>query len=263
MTTQHAIITGGSSGIGLALARELVRMGFKVSLLARNVERLERARESLGPANAQIFSVDVGDDKACKRAVEAAIASFGPPSWAIACAGIVEPGHFRDLSAQSHENQLRTNFLGSLNFARAVTPQLKAGQRSHLIFVSSGAAFAGIYGYSAYAPSKFAVRALAEILTVELAADGVVVSLVMPADTDTPQLRAEIPLRPAVTRHLAGKSRVWQPEHVARRIIRLASRNRFLITFGPHLHALAWLHSMIGSGFRQWQRGLARRNRGV
>ena len=261
MTAPHAIITGGSSGIGLALARELVGKGFRVSLLARNRSRLEKARQSLGPERTRIFPVDVGDDAACHKAVQAAIRAFGPADWAIACAGIVEPGHFHELSAKSHEDQMRTNYLGSLNFARAVVPHFTPGHHGHLVFISSGAAFSGIYGYSAYAPSKFAVRALAEILSVELALRGIAVSLVMPADTDTPQLRAEVPLRPAITRKVAGQARVWQPEDVARRVVRLVSRNRFLITFGPHLHALAWLHSVIGTFFRQWQTGLARRSK--
>src|SRR5262245_1258901 len=86
---------------------------------------------------------------------------------------------------------MRTNYFGSLNFAHAVVPSMIENGGGPLVFVSSAAAICGIYGYSSYGASKFAVRRLAETLRVELRRDGIAVTLVYAPDTDTPQLAGE------------------------------------------------------------------------
>lgn len=245
-----AFITGGSSGIGLALARQLAARGHSLALFARDAARLEAACASLGPA-AMGFACDVSDTPALEAAVAQAIDGLGPPAFAIANAGIAVPGDFAAQPMALHETQMRVNYLGAVAFTRACLPAMPRGGK--LIFMSSGAAFFGITGYSAYAPSKFALRGLAEVLRVELAPRGIAVTLAYPPDTDTPQLAAEAATKPAATKEITASAGVWQPEAVARAILRGADRGRFAVTPGAQMTALLWLHSLLGPVLRAWQ----------
>lgn len=261
----HAIITGGSSGIGLAIAKALSARGISVSLIARNREKLAAAKGSLlstgnGKVNVQTFSADVRDPDELKAAIASAVDGFGPPDWAISCAGIVIPGIFVNQSLRDHEDQWRTNYLGSLQFTHFVLPYLQESARSRLVLIASGAAFIGLYGYSSYGPAKFAVRGLAESLRVELKPRNVSVTIAFPGDTDTPQLRAELRLRPKVTSELASGSGVMSPDVVASGIIAAAERGDFHVTFGWQLRMLAWTHSLIAPLLRSYQDWLVKRS---
>src|SRR6266404_3155421 len=99
----HAIITGGSSGIGLSVACLLAREGVSVSILARDQARLVRARNQISSvaadqAGVEAIACDVRSMPACQAAVERAISVHGVPNWAISCAGIVKPGTFSSLA---------------------------------------------------------------------------------------------------------------------------------------------------------------------
>jgi 3-dehydrosphinganine reductase len=263
----HAIITGGSSGIGLATACLLARNGISVTILARDRHRLEDARSriasvAVGPACVAARSCDVGQADACQAAVAQSIAEMGPPTWAVACAGVVRPGTFMSLSLDDHLTQLQTNFIGSLNFSRAVVPIMAQHGRGHLVFVASAAALVGIYGYSGYCPSKFAVRGLAEVLRVELRPHRIVVTLVHPPDTNTPMLACETPLRPRPTQDIAAAGGVWEPDQVAAALVRGAQRGRFLVVPGFQVRLLSIFHGVVAPAFRTYQNWIVDRRRG-
>lgn len=261
----HAIITGGSSGIGLAIAKLLSSRGASVSLIARNRDKLAAARETvLGAGNGQsaiqTFSADVRDPDELRQAITSATNSFGAPDWGISSAGIVIPGKFVNQTLRDHEDQWRTNYLGSLQFAHFILPYLERSQRPRLVLIASGAAFTGLYGYSSYGPAKFAVRGLAESLRVELKPRNVSVTIAFPGDTDTPQLQAERKLRPRVTSELASGGGVMSPEAVARGIVAAAERGDFQVTFGWQLRMLARTHSLIAPLLRGYQDWLVKRS---
>jgi 3-dehydrosphinganine reductase len=262
--TTHAIITGGSSGIGYALACLFAASGTSVSILARNSQRLESSRKEIlalaaDGTHVEAIPCDVRLEGSCRAAVEQAIAANGPPDWAVACAGIVKPGAFRTLSLDDHRSQFETNFVGSLNFCHAVVPAMVEHGGGKLIFVASGAALIGIYGYSGYCPSKFAVRGLAEVLRVELREHGILVILAHPPDTHTPMLEYEAPLRPRPTEEIAGSAGVWEPDQVALAIIKGAQKGRFLVVPGIPLRLLGSLHSLIAPAFRAYQGWIVKR----
>jgi 3-dehydrosphinganine reductase len=260
----HAIITGGSSGIGLAIACLLAKSGVSISILARNQQRLESSQNQIqalatNGAHVEAISCDIRSEQSCRAAVEQAIATNGPPSWAVACAGVVEPGTFVKLSLDDHRAQLETNFVGSLYFAHAVVPSMIERGGGKLIFVASGAALVGVYGFSGYCPSKFAVRGLAEALRVELREHGILVTLACPGDTNTPMLEYETPLRPRATEEITAAAGVWEPDRVALAIVKGAQRGKFLVVPGVPLRLLSTLHSIIGPGFRAYQNWVVKR----
>lgn len=257
-----AIISGGSSGIGKACADRLLERGYHVALLARDPERLEQARVELSAkwprAGISCHSVDVADWEACRSVVSALIQDHGAPAWLIASAGTARPGLFLEQPAEEHARHIQVNFLGTVHLVRAAAPAMAEAGDGRIVLIASGAAFLGIYGYSAYAPSKFAVRGLAEILRLELAEHGVSVTLASPPDTDTPQLAEEELTKPALTRRISSAGGLWSADAVAFAIIAAATRRRFRVGPGRMIGALTYFHSIIAPIFHLRQRRLLR-----
>lgn len=243
----HAIVSGGSSGIGLALARRLAAAGWDLSLVARDAGKLASARAALiaKGAQAHAFSADVADADAVERAVRAAVDELGPPRLLVACAGIVEPGRFDEQPLEAFRRTMAVNYLGSLHLVRAALPAMRGQDAGRIVLIASGAALIGLYGYSSYAPSKFAVRGFAEALRSELRPDGIDVSVVYPPDTDTPGFREELRRRPAITSKVASAGGLMSAEAVAAAILRGIGKGRFAIAPGAHMSALVLLHSFL------------------
>lgn len=246
----HTLISGGSSGIGLKLAEKLFSKGWDVSLIARDKARLQQARNAIDKKRRsarqwiQIFSADVTDSYALDRAARAA-ASTQPLDLVVSSAGIVVPGLFGDLPPDVFERTMEVNYLGTVNLVRAVLPGLRARGEGRIVLISSGAGLIGLYGYTAYTASKFAVRGFAEALRAELRPEGIGVSVVYPPDTDTPQLRMEIAARPPASSRIVGGARVLSAEAVADAILLGITRRRFTIAPGLEMKLLAVLHSLI------------------
>ncbi len=257
-----AVISGGSSGIGLACARQLQQRGYRVVLLARDEGRLRAARQNLADASspaAEIHALDVTDAAACEAAIAAVLARHGRIDWLVTSAGIVEPGLFTDLDLAAHRVQIETNYFGTLHLLRAVVPAMRAAGAGRLTLVASAAAFTGVVGYSAYGPSKFAVRALAETLFSELAPFGIAVSVACPPDTDTPQLAYESTRRPEATRLIAQSGGMLSAEAVAASMIRQAEAGRFLLVPSRLMALFGLFHSLSAPFFLRRQRRLLRR----
>lgn len=257
-----AIISGGSSGIGKACAARLVDLGHPVALLARDEERLAAAKAELmarrPDALVVTVSADVGDWPACRRAVQDLVAAHGAPEWLIASAGMAEPGLFLDQPVEQHVAHMQCNYLGTLHLVKAAAPSMVEARRGRIVLISSGAAFLGIYGYSAYAPSKFAVRALAEILRLELASAGVTVTLACPPDTQTPQLMSERLTKPRITSLITEGAGIWAADTVGTAIIDGAAKGRFMVGPGFAIAALARFHSIFAPIFHLQQARLLR-----
>ena len=256
-----AVISGGSSGIGLECARILCASGYQVTLLARDAARLESARRSIRDGagrDVRIQILDVVDAKACIEAIEAIAETNGGIDWLITSAGIVEPGLFHNLTLDSHRRQMETNYFGTLNLVAPVA-RIMAGQGGgRITMIASGAAFIGIAGYSAYAPGKFAVRALGEVLRVELAPQNIAVSVACPPDTDTPQLAKEKSARPDITRLVAAGGGELPAAQVAERLISAALAGRFILTPSLLMAAFGWIHSLYAPFFRKRQERMLR-----
>ena len=178
---QVALITGASSGIGAALAREFARQGASLVLAARRTGRLEALAteiERLG-SRALVVPCDVTADGDLDRAVGAARERFGRLDIAVANAGFAVGGLVERLRLDDYRRQFETNVFGVLRTVYATLSELKKS-RGRLVILGSVSGWVATPGTSPYAMSKFAVRALAEALGHELAPAGVAVTLVSP-----------------------------------------------------------------------------------
>lgn len=237
------MITGGSSGIGLALAEQCAARGARVSLVARDVDRLAAARDRVTTAapgaRVDAAAADVTDPVALGGAVDALAGSLGPVDVLVTSAGFAHPGHFVDLDPAVFRAQMEVDYFGTLHAVRAVVPSMLARRRGHLVLVASTVAFVGIYGYSAYAPAKHAVRGLAETLRPELKPHGITVACAYPPDTETPGFDRENEHKPEVTKRISGGIAPRPAATVAAAIAKGIERDRLVITADPTTAALA------------------------
>ena len=244
---RRALVTGGSSGIGRATALRLAERGAHVAILARGEAALASVRAELAraaPRSEQRFAAipcDVADAAQVADAVAAAIAALGGLDLVVNNAGIPRAARFEDTSAEEFRRVLDVNFLGAVHVVRAALPELRAQGHGDVANVSSLAGLVAIYGYSAYAPSKFALAAFSEVLRQELRPYGIRVAACFPPDTDTPQLAAENVTKPPETRALAGNASLLSAEAVADALLAGIARGRAVIIPGRSARLLAWV----------------------
>jgi 3-dehydrosphinganine reductase len=248
---KKTFITGGSSGIGLALGRQLADRGADVWLAARDRSKLEaacaeltlRAKSGRKVGHTQ---ADVADERRAFAAVEAAEKALGSLDLVINNAGVTRPGYFPDLPAEVFRRMMEINYFGTLNICRAAVPGMVRRGSGHLVNVCSLVGIIAAFGYSAYGASKWAVRGLTDVLRYELKPHGVRVSIAFPPDTDTPQLAYEEPIKPFETKVLASASKVFSADTVAADILRGVERNRYIILTGTESKLFYWLTNLVG-----------------
>jgi uncharacterized protein len=235
-----AVITGGSSGIGAALARRLTTKGWRCVLLARGRERLERVAAELG---AEAETCDVADRSDVERVAEAVAERHPTVQLLVNNAGVPGGGGFLELPAERIEQVLRINYLGGVWCVRAFLPLLEAGAPADVVNVTSIAGtFAAGFGRGPYSASKHAQLAFSRSVTSELAPRGIRVHTINPAFTQTegfPQqaLRSSRWLRRAVMR----------PEKVAEAIVRCLERGRAETFVPPFYRAAAAVQALAPS----------------
>ena len=170
---KHVFITGGSKGIGLALALEFVRRGCSVSVAARSPAALAQAlaeltalAKSLGLSpSLQALSADTASEAELAAALGAAEAAAGPVDVLVCCAGVAVPGLFVEQDVAVFQRQMEVNYLGSVRAVKCALPGMLARGRGQVVLVASVVGFAG---YASYAPTKWALRGLADCLHNEV-----------------------------------------------------------------------------------------------
>ena len=176
-----AFITGASAGIGASLARIMASEGATVVVGARRLDRLEQLVASITQdgSNALAVQCDVTDETAVKAAIEQVIETYGRLDVVVANAGFGVAGSLMKLSNEDYQRQFDTNIYGVMNTLRAAYPALKQSQ-GRAVIVGSVNSFISLPSNSAYAMSKFAVRALAQSLWAEWNHDGISTTLICP-----------------------------------------------------------------------------------
>jgi NADP-dependent 3-hydroxy acid dehydrogenase YdfG len=235
-TGRVALVTGASSGIGAALARELARLGAAVVLFARREERLQVVAAAIGREAGRALAVtgDVTRRGDLDRAVAAARAAFGRLDVVVANAGFGVGGVLERLEVDDYRRQFETNVFGVLHTIYATLPDLKA-TRGTLAIVGSVVGHVAPPGNSPYTMSKFAVRALADALRPELAASGVAVVLITPGFVDSEIRLLDRDGRPkASARDPVPAWLIMPAETAARRIARAIARRRRELVLTAH-----------------------------
>lgn len=250
---KFALVTGGSSGIGLETARKLVRSGAHVAILARGADRLEAATILLGKeAKSQDQKIipiqaDVASYQSIIDQTRGPLADLGAPDFLINAAGVARPGEFEKVDLDQFRWMMDINFHGTVNSVKAFLPGMIARKSGHIVNISSAAGFLGLFGYTAYGASKFAVKGFSDSLRLELQPHHIHVSIVFPTDTDTPQLVEDNAYKPPILVAIEEGSPVTSAEFVASKIIQGIEKKRYIITPGFY-GTLLFLASGLTSG---------------
>lgn len=249
----HALITGGSSGIGLALSRILAENGSSVTIVARRKNQLESAIkeiESLRQDQGQNFTAlqaDVSNPLEIKRVLSDYMNTHGIPDILINCAGVTHPGNFEDIGTEIFQQMISINYLGTVYTIQTILPGMLQQRFGTIVNISSVAGFIGVYGYSAYSASKYAIRGFSDVLRAEMKSHGIQVSIVFPPDTQTPQLDYENKIKPAITKELAGNAGILSAASVAKTILDGTQKGKYIILPGFESKVIYRLNNLLGS----------------
>ena len=229
-TDKHVIVTGGSEGIGAAVATAFALRGARVSIIARREEPLRATAERIG---ADRCVADVTDRQGLATAIKELEERNGACAVIACCAGLTLPGLFLDIDGDEFGIQSDANYLGSVHAVRCVLPGMVERGSGHVLLLSSTSAFLGIPGYSSYGPTKASVRQLGLCLRYEVEPAGVTVSVLYPADTDTPGLTRENLRKPVETKAITGSIKPMPAAKVGEAAVRGLERGRHHITMDP------------------------------
>ena len=251
-TNKNILITGGSSGIGLALARQLSALGASVHILARNAERLQSSLEEITARRISpeqkitTIQADVAEVQTLTPAIQQFVGKYGTPDILINAAGVAHPGEIADLELKIFHWTMDVNYFGSVNMIKLLLPGMLMRGSGHIINYSSMAGYMGVYGYTAYGASKYAVRGFSDALRAEIKPKGIAVSIVFPPDTDTPQLAYEDQFKPAITKILSGNAGTMSADEVAAATLQKAAKKRYIITPGFESSLFFTLSNLLG-----------------
>lgn len=178
----HAVVTGGGTGIGAAVARALSGEGARVTLIGRRIEPLQAVAEEIGGL---ALAADANDRAALDAALADARAQFGPVAIAVANAGHAMTAPFAKTSIADWHAVFGANLGTTVNLAQSVLDDLKAAQAGRFVAIASTAALTGYAYCTAYAAAKHAVLGLVRSLALEVARTPMTVNAVCPGFTDT------------------------------------------------------------------------------
>ena len=231
------LITGGSSGMGLALAQLLASEGARVWILARHKEKLEAALQTLPAQHRQthgVVTADVTNWDRVHAAVRRVREAAGVPDVLINAAGASHPAYLKDTTLEIFRDMMELNYFGTVHMVKALVPEMTERGSGYIVNFSSGAGFLAPFGYAAYVPSKYAVRGLTDSLRLELKPTGIRVSIVFPPDTDTPGMKEENKTKPYETLE-AFSSKLLPASQVAKDVLRGMKRGRYTILPGGEI----------------------------
>lgn len=249
-----ALVTGGSSGIGAAVARQLAKKGAaQIILIARSNERLEKtATEVRGlGAKSLCFSVDLRDPGSTEKVIKSILMEVGSIDILVNCAGVGRWLFAQDTPLTEAEEMLSVPYRAAFMLTRAFLPQMLKQKQGHIVNLSSPAAYVPIRGATAYTASRWAIRGLHEALSMDLYGSGVDVTLVAPSVvedtgylTNNPGVEDRLPssqkLMPKLSAH-----------KMADLIVRAIQKRQKLIIAPWPIWVIVWMHKFT-PGLVEW-----------
>lgn len=226
LDARSVIVTGASSGMGAAVARELGRRGARVALQGRDLARLEAVAADVTAAGGEalIAPVDLEDLDLVPSLVARTVERWGSVDGLVLNASLFDPRPLAETTLDSIQRQWNTNVVSHLLLVQAAEPHLSEG--SALVFVSSTTGLAGFPGCSAYSATKGATEALSRALAVELGARRIRVNSVAPGFVRTPMLTPILEAVPGYEDSLdefTPVGRIGEPEEIAAAVCFLLS----------------------------------------
>jgi NAD(P)-dependent dehydrogenase (short-subunit alcohol dehydrogenase family) len=218
---RHAVITGGGSGIGAAIARAMAAQGASLSLAGRRREPLQDVAGKLPRATAIV--ADLSRERDTQAMLDAARAAHGPVDILIASAGAAESAPVAKVDLAHWQRMIEVNLTGAFLTARAALPDLtrRDAKATRIVFIASTAGLKGYAYVAPYCAAKHGVIGLARALAAELAASAVTVNAVCPGFTETPLLEAALANISATTGRSPAEARAeLERRNPQRRLIR-------------------------------------------
>jgi 3-dehydrosphinganine reductase len=250
-----AFITGGSSGIGLATANLLASQGCSLVLIARGQPLLDKAckvieaRIDKTSQKVNAISIDVANNDDVQQKIKIAVEKFGIPDILINSAGGSTGDYFENISYEQFDRLMKINVYGTRNTISAIIPFMKQKGGGHIVNISSIAGLIGMFSYSLYCSTKYAIVGFSECLRSELKRFHIIVTLVCPPEVKTPFVEEEaktLPPEARVVKNLAG---LLTPEQAARAIVRGIKRKKFLVVPGIATKFLFFQHRICNGFF--------------
>jgi short-subunit dehydrogenase len=240
-----AAVSGASSGIGAATARELATRAVRVALLARSKSKLDAVARAIEEADgiARVYSVDLSDGTATSRAAKQLKHDLGPPDIIVNCAGA---GRWLDIEKTSSDEAIQmmgAPYFAAFNLTRAFMADMLARGSGRIVNVNSPAAYVPWPGATGYAAARWAMRGLTQALRADLAGSGVGVIEVIAGETDSPYWENNPGTRerkPRISRFLGRLT----PEQVARAIVHGLERDRATVIIPFSVRAAIALHEI-------------------
>ncbi|HEV2147077.1 MAG TPA: SDR family NAD(P)-dependent oxidoreductase [Longimicrobiaceae bacterium] len=260
------LITGGSRGLGLLLARELAGLGCRLALCARDPEELEAARRELHAAGAEVLAVrcDVADRDDVERMVERVLERYGRVDVLVNNAGIIQVGPLESMTVEDFEHAMAVNFFGAVHTVLAVLPGMRARRSGRIVNVASIGGKVAIPHLLPYDSAKFALTGFSEGLRSELAGEGITVTTIVPG-----LMRTGSPVN-ALFKGQAEKEFSWfslgdatpltamSAERAARRIVQAARRGEAEVTLTWQAKLLRLAHDLFPGATADLLGGVAR-----
>ena len=241
-------ITGGSSGIGLAAANLLAAEGCRLVLIARGEPLLDKACKTIASQTDQtaqainFICMDVANNDDVRQKIKTAVETFGIPDILINSAGIGTGDYFENISYEQFDKAMRINVYGTRNVISAVLPYMKQKGGGHIVNIASVAGLIGMFGYTTYSTTKYAIVGFTECLRSELKRFNIKVTLIVPPEVKTPFIHEEaktLPPEARVVKNLAG---LLTPEEAAKAIVQSIKGRKFLVVPGVMAKSMLFWH---------------------
>lgn len=250
---RSVLITGGSRGLGLLLAREFSRRGCRVAICARSEPELENARRDLAARGAEVLATvcDVSDRDRVQDMVDRVSDRFGRIDILVNNAGIIQVGPMATMTWEDYEQALAVTFWGSVNCTLAVLPQMRVRREGRIVNITSIGAKIAIPHLLPYSAAKFALRGFSEGARAELAKDGIVVTTIVPG-----LMRTGSPVN-ALFKGRQAREFTWfslgdalpftsmSAERAARRIVEATRRGEAEVTLGWQARLVGLAHDLM------------------
>ena len=244
--SKTAVITGGSSGLGLALAERLGEQGYALHLIARDSVKLAKAQTLLvnNGFRASTYACDVQDDLGLSVIFTTIKQQTDRIDFLILSAGIVRPSLLAEYpSIAAIKEEIGIDLLGAIIPSRIFQPLLTAS--SKVLYISSGFGLMGTAGYSVYCAAKAGVVNFAAAMRHELLSKEIAVYVACPADIDTPQFHQEKSDMPDWMTVADARGKVMSAQTCADKILRRCKGKRFMIIINPDIALLVFMKKLL------------------